>query len=59
MRGMKWDGKPAESRFVLEQFGLKFMPLAEGVQHFLDEIARITRQRLSSQSQLFVKLLVA
>ncbi|MEE2797135.1 MAG: SDR family NAD(P)-dependent oxidoreductase, partial [Planctomycetota bacterium] len=28
-----------ESRFVLEQFGLKFMPLAEGVQHFLDEIA--------------------
>ena len=28
-----------ESRFVLEQFGLKFMPLVEGVQHFLDEIA--------------------
>ena len=24
---------------MLEQFGLKFMPLAEGVQHFLDEIA--------------------
>ena len=27
-----------ESRFVLEQFGLKFMPLAEGVQRFLDEV---------------------
>ena len=28
-----------ESRFVLEQFGLQFMPLAEGVGHFLREIA--------------------
>ena len=27
-----------ESRFVLEQFGLKFMPLAEGVRRFMDEI---------------------
>jgi acyl carrier protein len=27
-----------ESRFVLEQFGLKFMPLAEGVGRFLAEI---------------------
>ncbi|MBM4022434.1 MAG: KR domain-containing protein, partial [Planctomycetes bacterium] len=27
-----------ESRFVLEQFGLRFMPLAEGVARFLDEI---------------------
>ena len=27
-----------ESRFVLEQFGLKFMPLAEGVGRFMDEI---------------------
>ena len=28
-----------ESRFVLEQFGLQFMPLAEGVGHFLREVA--------------------
>ncbi|MFM7077112.1 MAG: SDR family NAD(P)-dependent oxidoreductase, partial [Planctomycetaceae bacterium] len=28
-----------ESRFVLEQFGMKFMPLAEGVGRFLDELA--------------------
>ena len=27
-----------ESRFVLEQFGLKFMPLAEGVRRFMDEV---------------------
>ncbi|NCY03062.1 MAG: KR domain-containing protein, partial [Planctomycetia bacterium] len=27
-----------ESRFVLEQFGLRFMPLAEGVRRFMDEI---------------------
>jgi acyl carrier protein len=27
-----------ESRFVLEQFGLHFMPLAEGVRRFMDEI---------------------
>jgi acyl transferase domain-containing protein/acyl carrier protein len=27
-----------ESRFVLEQFGLKFMPLAEGVRRFIDEV---------------------
>jgi len=27
-----------ESRFVLEQFGLKFMPLAEGVRRFMDEL---------------------
>ena len=27
-----------ESRFVLEQFGLQFMPLAEGVRRFMDEI---------------------
>ncbi len=27
-----------ESRFMLEQFGLKFMPLAEGVGRFMDEI---------------------
>jgi hypothetical protein len=27
-----------ESRFVLGQFGLKFMPLAEGVRRFMDEI---------------------
>ena len=27
-----------ESRFVLEQFGMKFMPLAEGVSRFLEEI---------------------
>lgn len=27
-----------ESRFVLEQFGLKFMPRAEGVRRFMDEI---------------------
>jgi len=27
-----------ESRFVLEQFGLKFMPLTEGVGRFMDEI---------------------
>ncbi len=27
-----------ESRFVLEQFGLTFMPLAEGVRRFMDEI---------------------
>ncbi len=27
-----------ESRFVLEQFGLTFMPLAEGVGRFMDEI---------------------
>ena len=27
-----------ESRFVLEQFGLKFMPLTEGVGKFMDEI---------------------
>jgi acyl transferase domain-containing protein/acyl carrier protein/NAD(P)-dependent dehydrogenase (short-subunit alcohol dehydrogenase family) len=27
-----------ESRFVLEQFGMKFMPLAEGVRRFIDEI---------------------
>jgi hypothetical protein len=27
-----------ESRFVLEQFGLKFMPLAEGVSRFMDEL---------------------
>jgi hypothetical protein len=27
-----------ESRFVLEQFGLTFMPLAEGVRRFIDEV---------------------
>jgi acyl carrier protein len=27
-----------ESRFVLEQFGLRFMPLAEGVRRFMDEL---------------------
>lgn len=27
-----------ESRFVLEQFGLTFMPLAEGVRRFMDEL---------------------
>jgi NAD(P)-dependent dehydrogenase (short-subunit alcohol dehydrogenase family)/acyl carrier protein len=27
-----------ESRFVLEQFGLRFMPLAEGVRRFMDEV---------------------
>jgi hypothetical protein len=27
-----------ESRFVLEQFGLKFMPLAEGVRRFMNEL---------------------
>ncbi len=27
-----------ESRFVLEQFGLKFMPVAEGVGRFMDEL---------------------
>ena len=27
-----------ESRFVLEQFGLKFMPLAEGVRRFMAEV---------------------
>lgn len=27
-----------ESRYVLEQFGLRFMPLAEGVRRFMDEI---------------------
>lgn len=27
-----------ESRYVLEQFGLTFMPLAEGIRRFLDEI---------------------
>ncbi|MFM8734154.1 MAG: beta-ketoacyl synthase N-terminal-like domain-containing protein [Pirellulales bacterium] len=27
-----------ESRFVLEQFGLKFMPLVEGVGRFMDEL---------------------
>ena len=37
-----WDGvgmatRP-ESRFMLEQFGLAFMPLAEGVRRFMDEL---------------------
>ena len=27
-----------ESRFVLEQFGLKFMPLAEGIRRFMNEL---------------------
>ncbi|MFM8804685.1 MAG: SDR family NAD(P)-dependent oxidoreductase, partial [Planctomycetia bacterium] len=27
-----------ESRFVLQQFGLRFMPLAEGVRRFMDEV---------------------
>ncbi|MFM8494718.1 MAG: SDR family NAD(P)-dependent oxidoreductase, partial [Planctomycetia bacterium] len=33
-----WMASRPESRFVLEQFGLRFMPLAEGVRRFVDEL---------------------